>query len=145
MATAKYPRPTPGPGDTNTPTDVAKVNQTAAQAESEAAPAAAPESSPQSAPGAASQAPGEQVSMQPLDMGGEENHVPDSKYSNDPVLGPTTKPQEAIQTGANPGLGAGRPQVSAGTWAALNAAANDPEAPPEIHNLINLLVYHSNN
>lgn len=139
MATAKTPkapRPTPGPGDTNTPQQVAQVNKATATAE-RSAPAAAPASSPQGAPGA------EQQALPPIEIGGEENHAPDSGGGPDAALyGPTRRPNEPITTGNHTPIQ--RPTVSPGTMAALRVAAQDPQSPPEVTNLLNLLSYHLN-
>lgn len=149
---AKIPRPTPGPGDTNTPPQVAQVNDATQAAlsgnpdEATPASAAAPQSVPESSPqgqGAAPEA-GADETLPPLSSVNAKDlsdHQPDPTTAGSALWGPSNKPDEPITTGTRP-VSDNPPRVDSATYAAVKAAASDPSAPQEIRNLFNLLNYH---
>lgn len=144
-APPKSPRPTPGPGDTNTPPQVAEVNAAQAaipppgEAPGAPAPAAAPEASSASSPqGPPVAAPGEGATpSEPVQYA--EPQGPEDLPTNErdqALFGPDETPgQGGLMEGARySSSGSPAPNVQS-----VYEAAQDPMAPPAFRQMVQLL------
>lgn len=128
-------RPTPGPGDANTPQEVAQVND-AAQAVDK------PQAAQPAKEGAQPQQQAQPTPLEPIQTARPDTSGPEltGNERNDFLFGPTSRPNEPITTGIN--TRHDRPAVASETLTALKAAASEPGASPALQNLYQLLVYH---
>lgn len=121
------------PGDASTPVDVAHANQAENAAVSEVQQGATAESAKQTQP------------MAPVDWATPEDmkqHAPEQLPADqNPLFGPTENPNEPMTVGM--GTASAKANVSANTLSALQMAAQDPEAPVSLKNLLALLTYHA--